>query len=81
MKERFGLLRIYFQNDDTGGASRSAVAFGQLVSRLEGESARICEQCGAPAELRAGRWYKTLCNAHAEGRPPLPTTLDQGDDA
>jgi hypothetical protein len=47
-------------------------AMHRLVDAAEAASFSICEQCGAPAELRVrGNWYLTACADHAGGAEPV----------
>lgn len=66
VKEKFGQLRIYFHCAD-GEEFRD---FEAEVGRLEQQSSLVCEQCGAPGELRKSSekrwWVKTLCTRHHE---------------
>lgn len=61
IKEKFGLLRIYF---DPGHADCDELE--DMVDQAELDSATRCEMCGEPAHmmLKAG-WRKTLCKIHA----------------
>jgi len=61
VKEKFGGLRFYV----IGGDDDLYAA----ISEAESKSKTICEQCGAPGELRKTGWWKTLCDQHAgDGR-------------
>jgi rubrerythrin len=55
IKEKFGLLRVYCENGDE--------EFHKFTASLEGESAHVCEKCGAPGKGRGTRntWIRTLC--------------------
>lgn len=54
MKEKFGGLRFYIGEGSSEMFDR--------IHQAEGQSLEICEQCGAPGELRTDRsWLKTLC--------------------
>ncbi|WP_404404489.1 hypothetical protein [Pelagibacterium halotolerans] len=57
IKEKFGSLRLYESGMSSG--------LQQIADHL---SMCICEECGAPGELRAGGWVRTLCDDHAERR-------------
>jgi hypothetical protein len=58
VKEKFGSLRFYY----SGG---NEVTLG-MKAMAENMSARICEKCGVPGELRENRNYRrTLCDKHA----------------
>lgn len=67
VKEKFGGLRFYttlsYQSD----------AAHRRIADAERQSYATCEQCGEIGTLREGRWLKTLCDTHADGRQP--TTL------
>jgi hypothetical protein len=57
IKEKFGGLRFYCDNE-----------WGLEESKLEERSLTICEECGAPGEIRDTGWWKTLCDSCAETR-------------
>jgi hypothetical protein len=61
IKEKFGGLRFY-----VGPASDD---LHKAIHESEDKSFTICEQCGAPGQLRSDGWIRTLCDEHAEGRP------------
>lgn len=67
IKEKFGALRFYI-----GGGTDE---IWDRIDRAERLSMTICEECGAPGELRGrlpdgrGSWIKTLCDPHSDGRP------------
>ena len=63
VKEKYGGLRIY--------SSPMHEEFDKFILGLETESYKICETCGEIGALRGGGWYKTLCDAHANGRPAI----------
>lgn len=57
IKEKFGRLRFY--------VNFSTETIDQLIEEAENESARTCELCGEPGELRSyNGWLKTVCVAH-----------------
>jgi hypothetical protein len=57
VKEKFGALRIYHQGgDDTVDC---------LIGMAENLSQTVCEECGAPGQIRRGAWVRTLCDVHA----------------
>jgi len=62
VKEKFGGLRFYVSNEDMpeGG--------WDLIQKYEIKSRTICEYCGDYGDLRKGKWIKTLCDKHSEGR-------------
>jgi hypothetical protein len=60
VKEKFGLLNFYM--------SRATEEMRSLTGEAEGKSASTCEECGQPGKLQGGRWFKTLCEAHAANR-------------
>lgn len=65
VKEKYGTLRFYLH----GGNA----AVSHYVEFAEYFSSRICEECGAPGDLRKDRgWLRTLCSKHARD-----TTLDE----
>lgn len=57
VKEKFGTLRFH-----TREANERQSAMIALATEL---SSRICNQCGAPGQLRTSGWCATLCDAHA----------------
>lgn len=63
VKEKFGCLRV------AGLMMREDVH--AVADRAEVESARICQDCGAPGRLRYGSWLRTLCEQHAAERGQL----------
>ena len=67
VKEKYGGLRVYVE-----GPAEQFNPFNELVDAIEHRSYLICEQCGKPGVLRQGGWVQTLCDEHAEGRPPFP---------
>lgn len=54
VKEKFSMLRFYI------GTGTNAVH--DRISRAQQESGTICEDCGAPGEIRDLSWYRTLCD-------------------
>jgi hypothetical protein len=62
VKEKFGTLRFYFNNDCRGLAAAIA---DDVVSHAEDYSGQICEECGKFGRTRNGGWVKTLCVEHA----------------
>ncbi len=67
VKEKWGALTVY-----TAGDEHDHPAFSEFLAAIRERSYYVCEECGAPGVLRGGGWYRTLCDAHAEGRAPLP---------
>lgn len=69
IKQKFGTLRFYC--DDASPALSAA------ITAAVKESARTCEQCGAPGSMIDNGWLRTLCAAHrdftAERLPPART--------
>lgn len=61
VKEKYGGLRIYtdFIHD----------VLDKKIQDAEVHSFTICEECGAPGQLRGGSWYNTLCEAHGKDKP------------
>ncbi len=55
VKEKFGGLRVYFDESDD--------FVNGLGTMAESVSWMICEDCGARGELRCGGWIRTLCDA------------------
>lgn len=79
VKEKFGGLRMYsnlegpFRIDvhpPVAGAGSyqigSPTALNALLNEIDAQSLRSCERCGAPGELTATHWVKTLCAEHAK---------------
>jgi len=57
VKEKFGGLRFYISGGSTEIYDR--------ITEAETKSYTICEECGAPGELRKDLgWYFTLCDTH-----------------
>lgn len=57
VKEKFGGLRFYINSCTREMLDR--------ICEAEKESYSICEECGAPGELRKDLgWYFTLCEVH-----------------
>lgn len=54
VKEKFGTLSFYMTS--------ATEEMWKLISEAEKKSGEICEDCGAPGELRPGGWIRTLCN-------------------
>jgi len=65
VKEKFGGLRIYFENGN------DFKHLGHFVDNIEQRSFFTCEMCGKRGQLRRGAWLKTLCEAHCNGAPPM----------
>lgn len=65
VKEKYGGLRVY--------SSPMHEDFDRFVISVELESFYVCEECGRHGYLRERNsenlWYKTLCEAHANGLP------------
>lgn len=55
VKEKFGTLRFY-----TWGFANG---MEKLIKEAERESAKTCEECGAPGKLRTERWHAVRCDA------------------
>jgi len=61
IKEKFGMLRIYFDPGHT-----DCDELEDMVDKSELDSATRCEMCGLPSHMMVkGGWYKTLCKEHA----------------
>ncbi len=58
VKEKYGTLRFYM--------SASTNEMEAWISEAEDESARTCEECGAPGELRGKHWHYTACGGHVK---------------
>jgi hypothetical protein len=59
VKEKWGGLRFYI----SGGTPDA----WDLIEAAEAASETICEQCGAPGELRGKFWIQTLCDTCSQG--------------
>ena len=57
VKAKFGTLSFYVREADERQAAMIA-----LAREL---SSRICDQCGAPGQLRTSKWRSTRCDAHS----------------
>lgn len=57
VKEKFGTLRFYLD----GGTDEMEA----WIAEAEAESARTCEDCGAPGKLRGKGWLRTVCDVHS----------------
>ncbi len=53
VKEKFGILRFYMTS--------STDEMEQWIREAERESARTCEDCGAPGVRTGKGWIRTLC--------------------
>jgi len=64
VKEKYGLLRMYFDHDYENCIDNDKCA--GMLSNLESElahlSSRMCESCGRYGRARGGGWIKTLCD-------------------
>ena len=54
VKEKFGTLRFYVSN--------ASNEIHELINKAENLSAKTCEDCGAPGEIKSGSWIRTLCD-------------------
>lgn len=67
IKEKFGLLRYYFQTEASGMDLKVMYA---ITSNAESRSSFVCELCGKFGMLRDDRnWIRVLCNNCAEENP------------
>lgn len=69
IKEKFGLLRIYYSVLDEDDHYDSAIhdRLDHILSHLEFMSEHICEDCGKPGTYRNDLWWiRTLCDEHYE---------------
>jgi hypothetical protein len=55
VKEKFGLLRFYI--------SAGTEEMRNRIGKAEGDSALICEDCGAAGTLQGENWVRTLCSS------------------
>jgi len=60
VKEKYGTLRFYC----SGGNQET----DKLIREAEELSAKTCEICGAPGELRGKHWLSTLCDSCLENK-------------
>ncbi len=58
VKEKFGTLRFYMM--------WATDEMDKYIRQAEGESARTCEECGAPGQRTSKGWIKTLCPEHSK---------------
>lgn len=58
IKEKYGTLRFYYNGGDE--------YIDGVVAMAESMSARTCETCGAPGELRGLGWVYTACDEHTK---------------
>jgi len=72
VKEKFGLLRVYYDHDlvryheelNSELYKDHYKLFHSLVYKLEEESRNICEECGNRASLvEIKNWFHTLCDS------------------
>lgn len=60
IKEKFGILRFYYETNSKYISSRQAMM--RYVSDAELASGYVCEKCGDPGNLvKEQYWRKTLC--------------------
>jgi len=64
VKEKFGTLRFYYQ--DNIQDPRIDRMVHALVNAAESESGYTCEDCGSSGETRGGGWRRTLCDKCAK---------------
>tara|TARA_A100001391_G_scaffold51157_1_gene31212 strand:- start:15416 stop:16093 length:678 start_codon:yes stop_codon:yes gene_type:complete len=69
VKEKFGGLRIAY-SAGPGLTPESLARLDRIVDAAEHLSEHICEECGAPGQIRDGGWIRTLCDVHAGGGDP-----------
>ncbi len=60
VKEKFATLRFYMDH--------CTEEMNEAINEASRESARTCEECGAPGTLRSGGWLVTLCDGCAKAR-------------
>lgn len=71
VKEKFGILRVYHTFDSDGESPSLYDQIDQVITKYEQLSAHTCSVCGNPGVLRQGGWILTLCDEHAQGKPPF----------
>lgn len=66
IKEKWGLLRIYWDIGDAEGAPVGNAGYDSaegLVNEAEEESQKVCEECGSREGVTTeGGWLRTLCS-------------------
>lgn len=62
VKEKFGTLRFYFSAPDNAYEEAN-----RYVREAELESARTCEECGAPGKVGGKGWLSVKCESCREG--------------
>ena len=67
---------------DQGNSNEDQAAqldtFQKMIREAETESLTVCEKCGAPGNLRHGRWFLTLCEqCHANRMTIHEDEVDQ----
>lgn len=66
-KEKYGTLRFYADaSEGLGDAAHDE--FYRLIEEAQRASAKICEVCGKPGELRGNGWWYTACDECNEKR-------------
>lgn len=68
IKEKFAGLRFYWTCQ--GLTEEVHGKIWGLVGVAEEASYKTCEVCGEPGVARSASWLRTLCEKHAEGKPP-----------
>jgi hypothetical protein len=58
VKEKFGSIKVYM--------NESTPFIDGAIALAESLSLPICEECGAPGELRLTSYQRTLCNKHSK---------------
>jgi hypothetical protein len=66
IKEKFGLLRFYYHNEDSKAYMGGDSNLDKLIEAATLEAAKTCEWCGAPGSRRKTGWVKTLCDTHEQ---------------
>jgi hypothetical protein len=66
VKEKFGGLRFYI--GPQRGPRDHWVRICAALDEAESKSFHVCEDCGAPGELRVGGWLRTLCDTCQSAR-------------
>ena len=60
IKEKFGTLRIYY--DNISPEVDNLVSFAEMLSEV------TCEVCGSPGRLNRGGWLRVLCDQHTPSK-------------
>lgn len=66
LKEKFGFLRCYWHIDDDCAnevvRARVESNLASLIDEMESTTAKMCSECGAPAEYHSTGWVLPYCS-------------------